>query len=152
DAVAVAFLLLAIPFLNLRKDADEWVKARTVPAALYGIPAGWWFDAAYAVLAAVVIAALLRHLRHPLPIIPATWYGKGQLLYLVFLWWVVVGNFERAIVAFAPQRLVTEGVIHLNAALCTALALLAPLLAPSLPAKSPELSGSIRRVVSLGLA
>src|SRR5205823_12971113 len=112
DAAAVAFLLLAIPFLNLRKDADEWVTARAVPAALYGLPVGWWFDAAYAVLAAVVIAALLRHLRHPLPIIPATWYGKGQLLYLVFLWWVVVGNFERAIVAFAPQRLVTEGVIH----------------------------------------
>jgi hypothetical protein len=32
---------------------------------------------------------------------------------------MVVGNFERALVSFAPQRLVTEGVIFLNAVLCT---------------------------------
>jgi len=40
-------------------------------------------------------------------------------LYLVFLWWMVAGNFERALVSFAPQRLVTEGVIFFNAVLCT---------------------------------
>src|SRR5262249_43482276 len=53
-----------------------------------------------------------------------SWLGKGQLLYLVFLWWMVIGNFDRAQVAFAPQRLVTEGVIHLNAVICTLLVLL----------------------------
>ena len=56
--------------------------------------------------------------------VPADWLGKGQLLYLVFLWWMVIGNFDRAQVAFAPQRLVTEGLIHLNAVICTAMVLM----------------------------
>ena len=33
---------------------------------------------------------------------------------------MVIGNFERALVSFAPQRIVTEGIIFLNAVLCTA--------------------------------
>jgi hypothetical protein len=31
---------------------------------------------------------------------------------------MVIGNFERALVGFKDQRLVTEGVIHLNALIC----------------------------------
>ena len=42
-----------------------------------------------------------------------------------FLWWIIVGNLSRT-VPFAEQRLITEGVIHLNACLCTLLALLLP--------------------------
>jgi hypothetical protein len=38
----------------------------------------------------------------------------------------VIGNFERALVGFAPQRLVTEGVIFLNAILCSAIVLIVP--------------------------
>jgi hypothetical protein len=58
-----------------------------------------------------------------LAFIPASALGRAQLLYLVFLWWMVIGNFERAVVAFAPQRLITEGVIFLNAVVCTLLVL-----------------------------
>ena len=54
-----------------------------------------------------------------------SWLGRGQWLFLVFLWWVVAGNFERIVVDFTPQRLVTEGVIHLNAVLCTLLVVIA---------------------------
>ena len=61
------------------------------------------------------------NLRDPLPFISSNWVGKGQLLYLVFLWWMVVFNFERALVRFSLHRLVTEGLITLNAIICTVL-------------------------------
>ena len=74
---------------------------------------------AYAALATVFIWLMLRHRRQPPEFIPTGWLGRGQLLYLVFLWWMVIGNFERAVVSFTSQRLITEGVIFLNATVCT---------------------------------
>jgi hypothetical protein len=65
-----------------------------------------------------------RHRRRPLPVVPASWLGKGQLLYLGLLWTVVIFNFERAVVAFQTQRLVTEGVLYLVALACTLVLLL----------------------------
>lgn len=126
EPFAAGFVLLVVTYLNLRKCVETWVEAKAVPAAMYGLSAEAWFGLAYGVVAAVVIGALLRHPRQPLSLLPATWLGRGQLLFLVFLWWLVVGNFTRALVGFAPQRLATEGVIHLNAALCTWLVLGCP--------------------------
>jgi len=126
DVYAIAFVLIGITYVNLRKNPGAWVKANTVPATLLGLPAATWFNLAYLTLAILCVVALAIHQRRPLPLVPIAHAGKAQLLYLVFLWWMVVGNFERAIVAFAPQRLVTEGVIHLNAVLCSLLVLLAP--------------------------
>jgi hypothetical protein len=85
-------------------------------------------------------------------LIPTNDSGKAQLLFLVFLWWVVAGNFERAVVGFAPQRLITEGVIHLNAACCSLLVLLcvpAPFTLPASPALA--MPGALRRVICIGL-
>ena len=44
----------------------------------------------------------------------------------MLLWWLVAGNFERALVRFTAQRLVTEGVIGAVALACTALVLAWP--------------------------
>ena len=52
--------------------------------------------------------------------------GRGQLLYVVLLWWLVAGNFERALVHFTAPRLVTEGVIGAVALLCTLIVLAWP--------------------------
>jgi hypothetical protein len=51
--------------------------------------------------------------------------GKGQIFFIAFLWWIVLGNLART-VPFGEQRLITEGVIHINACVCTLLALLLP--------------------------
>jgi hypothetical protein len=119
DLFAIVFTLLIVTWVNLRKNPETWVKAKAVPEAMLGLSSHLWFDLAYALLAAAVIWLLVAHRRRALPIVPASWLGKGQLLYLIFLWWMVAGNFERAVVAFVPQRMVTEGVIFLNAAICT---------------------------------
>lgn len=124
EPYAVGFVLILITYLNLRKNPINWVKDHTIPAELYGISTSVWFNVGYLLLAVAILAPLVRHARRPLPLLPASPQGKGQWLYLVFLWWMVVGNFEREIVGFAPQRLITEGVIHVNAVICTLLLLM----------------------------
>lgn len=124
EVYAVGFVLLGITYLNMRKSPRTWIKDNGFAPVLYGLPLTTWFDLGYAALAVAVLAPLVRHLRRPVPIVPASWVGKGQLLYLAFLWWIVVGNFERVLPSLAAQRLVTEGVIHLNACACTLLVLL----------------------------
>lgn len=123
EVYAVVFVLVGITYLNLRKNPAEWVRLKAVPETLYGLSAETWFNLAYLAMAIAIIWTLTRHLKSPLPLVPVNWLGKGQLLYLIFLWWMVVGNFDRAQVSFTPQRLMTEGVIHLNAVLCTVLLL-----------------------------
>jgi len=61
------------------------------------------------------------HLRRPLPLIPTSWMGKGQLFYLVFLWTVVSINFMDVLPRFTPIRLVTEWFMTIGAAACTVL-------------------------------
>ncbi|MEW6161347.1 MAG: hypothetical protein AB1813_28295, partial [Verrucomicrobiota bacterium] len=90
--------------------------------------------------------------RQPLSWIPVTALGKAQLLLLVFLWWMVIGNFERALVSFAPQRLITEGVIFLNALLLSWIILRQPTVVPESPkAAAPDFRLLTRKAVVAGL-
>jgi hypothetical protein len=116
---AAAFVLLIITYVNLRRGPESWVKAKAMPEMLLGLSAGAWFNLAYIGLAAAFLALASAHRRRTIPLLAQTPLVGGQLLYLVFLWWMVLGNFARALVAFAPERLVTEGVIFANALLCT---------------------------------
>jgi hypothetical protein len=126
EPFAFAFVLLGISYLNLRKNVGRWVDAKSMPAEMAGLPAWAWFDLGYVVAACVLFILWKRNMRQALAIVPESWLGKGQLLYLVLLWLLVVGNFERALVAFRAERLVTEGVLYLVAALCTLIVLLSP--------------------------
>ncbi len=124
--VAVVFTLLIVPYLNIQKNPERWVEKEVFPASMYGIPTQTWFDLGFAAAAIVVVWLIFRHRRNPIPLVPSSAAGKAQLLYIIFLWMMVIANFERAIVGFAPQRLITEGVIFLNAVLCSALVLGGP--------------------------
>ena len=121
----VGFVLLVIPYLNLRKNVADWTKAGAVPQGMYGIPAWAWFDLAALAVAASLAILMGRHLRRPLAVVPENPLGQGQGLFLLLLAIMVIGNFERALVGFKDQRLVTEGVIHLNALLCAVILLTA---------------------------
>ena len=72
---------------------------------------------------ACTILVLVRHRRHPVAMIPSSWLGKGQLLYLLFLWLMVIANFAKALVAFHESRIATEGTVMFNALLWTVLIL-----------------------------
>jgi hypothetical protein len=122
ESVAIGFVLLVIPYLNLRKNVGDWT-VKSVPKAMYGIPAWAWFDLAFGVVAAGFLVLLIRHARRPLAVVPESPLGRGQGLFLLFLAITVVGNFAKALVGFADQRLITEGVIHANAVITSVLLL-----------------------------
>jgi hypothetical protein len=124
--LAVGFVLLGIPYLNLRKNVADWTRAKSVPEFMYGVPAWVWFDLAALVTAVGLTVLLVRHVRRPLAVVPSTPLGQGQALYVLLLAIMVIGNFERALVGFAAQRLVTEGVVHVNAVICAVILLIAP--------------------------
>ena len=125
ELLAIGFVLLAIPYLNLRKNVAEWTRAGAVPQAMYGIPAWAWFDLAASAVVACLVILMARHLRQPLAVVPENSLGRGQGLFLLLMAIMVIGNFERALVGFKDQRLVTEGVIHLNALICVVILLTA---------------------------
>jgi hypothetical protein len=126
DPVVVGFVVLGIPYLNLRKNVTQWITHKVVPGAMAGMATWIWFDLAYFLLALTLLALWFRHRRRPLAIVPESWLGKGQLLYLGLLWSVVAGNFERELVAFTSKRLVTEGVLYVVALACTLVLLWVP--------------------------
>jgi hypothetical protein len=111
-----------------------------LPERFFGLPVvgwfrhsrGWigWFELFYIGIGIACVWLLSVHFREALAFIPTSWLGKGQLLYLVLLWWMIIFNFERALVGFSPHRLVTEGVITLNGIICTVLIALGPQMVP----------------------
>jgi hypothetical protein len=153
ERYALCFVLLGITYLNLRKNVARWVSLKAVPPEMAGLSAGAWFDLAYLLLALTLLSLLIRHSRRPLAIVPASCLGNGQWLYLGLLWCMVAGNFERALVGFTAQRLVTEGVIYVVALACTCIVLMgSPPEHPggkSLP--SPRLPSDLVRTVTLGM-
>ncbi len=127
EPATVLFVLLVISYVNIVKNLESmWFKADVVAPELYGISTYIWFRIAYVALGIAIAVPVLRYWRGgEMDIMPSSQLGKGQLLYVVFLWWIVIANLMRT-TPFAEQRLITEGVIHLNACACTLLALLLP--------------------------
>jgi hypothetical protein len=134
---ALAFVVLGITYLNLRKNVGQWLQAHAVPGRMAGLSAGAWFDLAYLLIALTFLTMVFRHARRPMAIVPTSPMGRGQLLYVVLLWWLVAGNFERIVVAFAAERLVTEGVIGIVALACTMIVLAWPPPARTAPSPAP---------------
>ncbi|NLI01230.1 MAG: hypothetical protein GX446_17250 [Chthonomonadales bacterium] len=121
DWLAPAAVLVGITYLNARKNPEEWVKAGAFPPGLYWLSTMTWFNIGAFIVAAGVVVLLIRHMRKPLSLMPSTWEGRGLLLFVAFLSAVVVMNFERALVGFREQRLITEGIILVNATVTSVL-------------------------------
>lgn len=146
QAWCVAFIWLFITFINLWKNCEEWVKQGAMAARLYGLEILTWFEIGYLGLTITLCLLLWRHYRRPMALIPDSAIGKGQWIYLIFIWWICIGNFDRAQVKFADQRLITEGVIFLNAMLCTAILLLAQPLVNSISESAGSLNCNFAKV------
>jgi hypothetical protein len=132
EVFCVTFVLWLLIYLNFRRSPGEWTQEiQTLKPKLYGIPVvadllpsrGFigWLDFVFLAIGFAIVLLLALHLRRPLPFIPKDWLGKGQLLYLIFLWTVVTMNFLLVLPRFTPIRLVTEWIITLNAVACTIL-------------------------------
>jgi hypothetical protein len=148
--VAALCLLALIPWLNLRKNSEEWVKQKAMPETLYWLSTAAWYNIAWIAFAVLLLAVLLAVRRSPPAAVPSSWLGRAQWVYILFLWIMVIGNLERALPGFREQRLITEGVILLNAMLCTALALTWPVGGRGAPAAERSYCDLIRRTAAVG--
>jgi len=162
----VMFVLWLFTYLNFRKSPAEWLKeVTTLHPWLYGIAveSGFvpsrgflgWFDMAYLALGVAVVCLLYLHLRRGMPLVPSTWLGKAQLLYLVYLWSQVMINFTHTLPRFNQLRLVTEWFMTINAAFCTILMAAGTFAQPNRNLVGEAVDGSylpwIRKTVALGL-
>lgn len=143
EIFAASWVFFGVGWINIQKNVTEWTESKTVPemmkAPLFGaieLSANTWFAITFWLIAACVVYLMFRHMRRPIAVVPDTALGKGQLFYLVFLWVIVIANFERALPGFSEQRLLTEWVITVNAALATVLVLVLP---NPISARVPEL-------------
>lgn len=134
EAFAVGFILIAVVYVNMVKCVAEWTTERTAGGGSFrcvpeimkmpfiesvAFSARTWFNLAWFFLAVCILLLLLVHMRRRLSFIPASALGKGQLLYLVFLWIVITFNFQKALVGFHESRIATEGVLFVNAVIAT---------------------------------
>jgi len=166
EVFCVTFVLWLLPYLNLRRSPGEWVKEiEGLKPEIYGIRINGdfvfsrgflgWLDMVFVAIAIAMVFLLVLHLRRPLPLIPTSWMGKGQLFYLVFLWTTVTINFMDVLPRFTPIRLVTEWFITINAAACTLLLVIGCFLREG---RTPPGKGDapyapwIRNIILVGLA
>ncbi|WP_229253017.1 hypothetical protein [Dyadobacter helix] len=155
-AIAVFFILLAIPYVNLFKNVKEWsdrlgpenwqVITRMPDGSEQAVAAHWdvpyigrfpgvdflsftaetWYRVTWVLLVILFVKVIRRHREEPLSFLPASWLGRGQLVFLMLLWLMIMGNFERALVGWGSSRLLTEWVITVNAMLATYFILTVP--------------------------
>ena len=148
--------MVRVGFLNLYKLVETWVGNGAVPPTLKAPLLGFielsplaWFCIVWWTAATVGGVLLLMHQRRRLDIVPETWTGKGQLLYVLFLWLMVIGNLARAIPGFSNGRMVTEWVVFMNASLAT---LLIVALRRKMQQDTNDDSGAVRRRAGVAFA
>lgn len=79
----MAFVLLGITYFNLRLNLEAWTTAGDFPSVLHGLSAMFWFDMVYVTIAIAFVVLVIVHRRCGLPVIPETWLGAGELLYVL---------------------------------------------------------------------
>ena len=139
EIVALIFVVPWLLYMNMVKNVADWTadhgadRFRSMPRMMQAplfdsieLSARGWFNLCFGIAAAGFIALVLVHGRRRLAIVPTTWLGRGQLLYFLILWSFVIGNFAKALTGFTDDRLLTEGVITVNAVIATLLVLILP--------------------------
>ena len=135
EVFSIGFVVFFMTWVNLVKNVAEWTgkEHRVVPPMMKSplvpgieLSAAVWFNLAWCAMSCAFLGLMIVHWRRRLQIVPSSWLGKGQLIYVLLLWIMVVGDFERTLPNFSEGRLITEWVIIINASLATFLALAFP--------------------------
>ena len=133
---ALVFVLPVLTYVNLVKNLRPWSEsfgghqsipdAMTIPWTTIELSQRMWFDIVFLAGLISFILVLVIHWHRGIAILKTGWIGRGQMLFLVLLWTMVVGNFTRALPTFTSGRIVTEGMIYLNALFASILILAFP--------------------------
>jgi hypothetical protein len=161
EIVALTLALPVVLYVNMVKNVADWTRVdpahvlaavpKVMRMPLIGIPlsATAWFNILFGMAAIALVMLLSIHTRRRLALLEQSWLGRGQLLFVVLLWAFVIGNFGKALAGFREQRLLTEGVISLNAVFATIMIFLLPSSASETPVPT---SGGFGRLIAASLA
>ncbi|MCA9039567.1 MAG: hypothetical protein KDA65_04390 [Planctomycetaceae bacterium] len=129
EILAVMVSVAAVIFLNVHKNISGWTRYKDHLMMEAEMKAPWfesisfsaesWFLIIYALGSLAFLYLSVQHGKQRIPIVPSTWLGRGQLLFIIPCWVLVMANFAHAIPGFASQRLLTEGIITVNAIILT---------------------------------
>ena len=160
---AIFFLLWVIPYYNFAKCPVQWRRNLNLGREVYGLPLvasfvpskGWigWVEIAFIALGVGMLRFLVRQRRYPSLLLPTLWRGRGQLLYLVFLWTFTFISFARDVTGFAAgHELIIQWLITMHAILCTLFVLwVANPVSVLLPNQSRSAQMPVRMIVASGL-
>jgi hypothetical protein len=133
---SLLFVLCVIPYLNACRVPERWMRDGNFPEKVQGFHAvggfeasrGWigWVEALFVPLGIMMLLHLNRHAQRRLRFIPKSWLGRGQLLYLAFLWAIVFLSFTIEISGLQPTWFIIQWAITLHALVCTWLLLALP--------------------------
>lgn len=136
EIVAVTVAVPALLYLNMVRNIADWTqraaaaggfpKVMRIPLVGVQLSSMAWFNIFFGLAAVAFVMLLSVHTKRRLSILEQGWLGRGQLLFLVILWAFVIGNFGRALLGFNERRLLTEGMITINAVFATMMILLVP--------------------------
>ena len=120
EVIALLFVVPWLLYENTVKNVADWTVEhggyRSMPQLMQSpffdsieMSATGWFNLFFAIATIGFVVLGLVHLKRPLAIVPATWLGRGQMLYFLIIWSFVLANFAKALTGFTDQRLMTEG-------------------------------------------
>jgi heme/copper-type cytochrome/quinol oxidase subunit 2 len=107
-------------WLNLSKNVANWAKGNSIPRNLLGISSAWWFLVIGLLLSAVAVVAIARYRRDCLAMVPASEFGRAQMLFLIVLWVPVIGAFTQAFPGLSNRGVfLVQASFWITAALCS---------------------------------
>ena len=138
--VALVFLFVVMMWENLFKNVRNWARDGHLRDGLFGLDPRLWFLGVGVLLTAAVLFAILRHRRGELSLVPATAFGRAQLLFLLLLWVPVLAAFMQAFPSLTRKgALFVHVTFWLTGLACTFLVLaLSPKPAPREATTEPE--------------
>jgi hypothetical protein len=122
------FGLLVVTFwwtfkLNAR---NVYTQGRITDMTMLGMKAPLWMFVLAMLYVALVLYLLHRHWREPMPLLPATALGRGQLLFLFFMWVTVLAVVTKRWPLENRGLLFVHGSFCVSAAICSWLVLTRP--------------------------
>ena len=125
---ALSFVLLFVIYVSGQNALSEWLYRPSISAALIispfegvSISVKIWFAILFWIAAGGFTALAFRQTRTPIPLVPATALGKGQLLFVTLLATPVLFNLLSALQSNDTNPIVTQGVIAILAMAATVL-------------------------------
>jgi predicted neuraminidase len=119
NVFAIFFLIVAMTYVTTVHNVEKWIEHGIIANELAGISTYFWFAVAYLIFAFMVVIIIRYSQYQKLEFLPETLKGKGQLLFLLVLWWAIIEDHFKAFLQFNHITLIVEGSFFISAVLVT---------------------------------